>query len=67
MHIAIHVLTCFSEYQNILCLELNIDMDKAISIFISQVNTFYIHLNIHQYVLIITLMFVLQQKKLACG
>lgn len=67
MHVAIHVLTCFSEYQNILSLELNIDMDKAISIFISQVNTFYIHLNIHQYVLIITLMFVLQQKKLACG
>lgn len=62
-----HVLTRFSEYQNLLSLELNIDTDKAISIFISQVNTFYIHLNMHQYVLIITVIFVLQQKKLACG
>lgn len=67
MHVVMHVLTCFSEYQHLLSLKLNIDMDKTISIFISQVNTFYIRLNVHQYVLIITIMFVLQQKKLACG
>lgn len=40
MYAAMHVLTCFGEYHNLLSLELNIDTDKAASIFISQVNTF---------------------------
>lgn len=40
MYVAMHILTCFSEYKNLLSLELNIDTDKAVSIFISQVNTF---------------------------
>lgn len=40
MYVAVHVSTRFGEYQNLLSLELNIDTDKPVSIFISQVNTF---------------------------
>jgi len=35
MYVAMHALTSFSEYRNLLSLELNIDTDKAVPIFIS--------------------------------
>lgn len=40
MYVAMHVLNFFRDYQNLLSLELNIDTDKDVSIFISQANTF---------------------------